>query len=741
MRKILSIICFLAVTMSICASRTGKMKILGEECSYDTVCYRTIAPGAKLLQLQFNEMNTGDYVYHMFAHIIEIDMTNPYNLFTPKLASKGYYSFTNVLSELTKEQQKGRKAVASMSGFAFTETGNTSPTRKVAEVSGSMISKGVIHHQDRGTAVHYYSGKDRKAYVGSTHISGSVKVNGESWVIGQVNRFRDLADSHGEISLFCNGIEESQVSRDKRNLGIDVKVKLLNNTQVISGEEIECEVVSVLTGGNHEFDSGEAILSAYGTAEAKLKTLTPGQKVTIAINTLDDNNNKVDVENYAKIFAGYAVKDGVLVNGTNLVNVATVILGVSEDNTKTYIAALDGYRSISTYRHFADMMRNLGAYNAMFMDGGPSVDFAVDDKVITMNDCSSDGGRLVGSCFMLYSTAPDDANISKIEVEDLNARTVSVGKQLEFQVYGYNKYDDMINLNALTSSQVTAYCTNNLGTFNKNIFTATAEGTGELVFRTSSGYEVRIPITTVGQNEIQIRPGELFTGEGRPVQARLLHIVNGKETELDPAMATWTSSYDNDIVSCENGLIVPRIIGGKRNAWVGAEYEGLTTSVRVTIDDLDDVVDKIDLTDKVKNGKKVDYQLRSVPTSFTAIVETTPNDHVFLTYKTSYFTKNESKRADENGKLVFNVNLDYDDALTYPVTINEITTANSAAKIVELYATYGGTTGIDNVETSVQHYDENMPAYTLSGQRISAHSRYNGIIIQKGKKVTVPNRK
>lgn len=618
MRKGFIICLLLMAALSAMAARTGRMSILGNVCEYDTVLYRTIAPGATLLQVRFDAIKDGAKTYDMLGHIIEIDMTNPYNKFTPKLSCNGYYEWTSVLMELQSEQRAGKKAVATMSGFAFTESGGGGGTTKVAEVAGPMVSDGVIYHQDRGSRIQYYYGADRMAYVGYAQLSGSVTVGSESWTIGQVNRFRDIADAYGEISLFCNGIEKSQMTSAKRSSGVDVKVRLQNSRkQVIAGEEIECEVVAVMNGGGNKFDDGEAMLSADGAMAEKLKTLSVSQKVTISVNTVDGSGNKLDVAHLAPIFAGMAINGGSLNTDPKLSNTATVILGVSADNTKTYIGALDQNRSHATYLCFAELMMNLGAYDAMYMDGGPSVDFAVDDAVITDNLCSSDGGRAVGSCFMLYSTAPDDANVVRIEVDDDSERVMHVGDELKIMAWGYNQYDEMVRADVTTTDEVTVTCTNNLGYWYNKKFVASQEGGGEIILTTKSGYTKRIPLAVEGRVDLQISPARIFTGEGRAVQAKLWYTERGNAKEVDPTEAVWSTYNDNVLKSVTGGLIEPWILGGGTNrATVSAQYKGLTAEVSVTVEDLDEATDHIDLMSHVIRETKVNYQLPSVPTSF-----------------------------------------------------------------------------------------------------------------------------
>ena len=51
MRKGFIICLLLMAALSAMAARTGRMSILGNVCEYDTVLYRTIAPGATLLEV------------------------------------------------------------------------------------------------------------------------------------------------------------------------------------------------------------------------------------------------------------------------------------------------------------------------------------------------------------------------------------------------------------------------------------------------------------------------------------------------------------------------------------------------------------------------------------------------------------------------------------------------------------------------------------------------------------------
>lgn len=738
-RKLLLFLCFLTVFLSASADRKGTMNILGASCSYDTLLHRHIAPGSTLTTLNFGSIKPGYITYRLRCHIITIDMTNQYNNLTTEISRRGYYTDTSVLTAYEHPQGNG-KIAASISGFAFTESGNGDGTTRPYEVRGSMIGDGIVYHQDRGSNTHYYYGADRLAHITGTQFSGSVTVGSENWTIGQVNRFRDKADSYGELSLFCNGIGESKAADWSRSNGADVKVKLLNSSKKVkSGEPIECEVVAVYNGAGNSFGEGEAILSGVGDAATKLKTLTVGQKVTINVNTLDGNGNKLSVSTLIPVFAGYAVSNGNVTSSEGLVNTAVVIIGVSEDQKKTYIGVIDAYESDATYQIFAYVMKNLGSHNALFLDGGPSVDLCVEDKVLTHNTASNAGGRAMGSTIMLYSTAPNDNAIASVELEDPSPITMNQGNQVVIKAWGLNQYGETVSSDALNSGAVSLSCTNDLGIFYGNKFQAQAKGTGEIIIRVNStGNEVRIPLKVEGEVALAIAPRPMYTGLNRPCQAKLLYTSNNNTVVVsDPSEAEWSCNAPTVVKSCVNGLVIPEMFNGKQSATLTAKYRGLSASITVIVDNMDDDYESINMTDKVSEDTKVNTQIPSVPRSFIAKVETNPNNTVTLKWTTAFEDHRMTKTADADGKIEFKVVPDYDDSYTYPITVQEVKSDNPC-KIVELIAYYTENTGIGSI-TVDNKIDTTSPAYNLSGQRINLNG-YRGIVIQNGKKVLLNNK-
>ena len=120
-----------------------------------------------------------------------------------------------------------------------------------------------------------------------------------------------------------------------------------------------------------------------------------------------------------------------------------------------------------------------------------------------------------------------------------------------------------------------------------------------------------------GRVDLQISPARIFTGEGRAVQAKLWYTERGNAKEVDPTEAVWSTYNDNVLKSVTGGLIEPWILGGgTKRATVSAQYKGLTAEVSVTVEDLDEATDHIDLMSHVIRETKVNYQLPSVPTSF-----------------------------------------------------------------------------------------------------------------------------
>lgn len=684
MKKLLVLLLILlSVYSSVFSQRTGEMMIQGKLCSYDTLVHRHIAPGVTLTQFQFNKILVSSQVYKMKAHLIAIDMTNKYNSFTPYLSKDQYFAISTQKQEVKRRKDLGLKPIATMTGGGFIQSNGNLNTATAYEVSGSMVSNGQVKYQDGGSRVNFYVDASRTMHVGKTRLSAYVKCGEDTYTIGQVNHHRDKVDTSEHITLFCNGIPRSNASDTKKSIGIDVRVKLVDADCIKTGKPTKCKVVEVLDGCYHSIANGEAILSGIGAAESYLRKLSIGSEITISLDYVNENGEAVDVQEQLTNLFGYCIKDGVVQEYATK-NYAICAIGYSKDGKTCYWADLE----ISTNSNapcicLADLMKGAGAYDAMWLDGGPSAEMTVDGEFITTNSIGYGfNGRYIPAGFMIFSEAPQDNTISTIELQNPSKIVVYPNSVVKPVAYGYNQYGEMIDNNACLNSNVEMTCTQGLGTIANGVFTAKNSGSGFIYIKAkSSGETVSIPVEVIKKRKLKITPESLFTGEFRKCQVRLSLIEDGVTTPVNPNDAVWSADGRRTVSSCDGGLVVP-YADGKTNVY--AEYDGLRDTMRVVVENLEVLVDSIDYTDEIEDASYPEITLRSVPHYFSVSVSGTPETQATIYYSAGETMRSTTIEIPVSGIGESDVVLDYDSIDTYPVTVEYVTGTDNEGRQYEI---------------------------------------------------------
>lgn len=126
-------------------------------------------------------------------------------------------------------------------------------------------------------------------------------------------------------------------------------------------------------------------------------------------------------------------------------------VGFNQDNTEMILVTVDGrnkaYTSI-TQTELAQIMKDLGAYNVVNMDGGGSTTMAVKflkNANITVVNLPSDGiERRIASGVGVFDTSPESYNVNSIEINTSN-EFVFNNTELPISLKFYNEYNSMIN--------------------------------------------------------------------------------------------------------------------------------------------------------------------------------------------------------------------------------------------------------------------------------------------------------
>lgn len=190
--------------------------------------------------------------------------------------------------------------------------------------------------------------------------------------------------------------------------------RLLTDTEPVTVVRVRDGVVTAVTpdrsgiSAAEPVPAGETVLLARGTAAAELATLTVGGSAEVTVGTSAD----VDL---AVGGSQRLVADGVLTD-VDEVTAGRTAIGVSRDGSRLWVVSIDGRQGDShgmTIQELARLMVDLGAHNAINLDGGGSTTLVARPAGTTdlaVIGRPSDGSeRLVSNALVFRSTAPTAA--------------------------------------------------------------------------------------------------------------------------------------------------------------------------------------------------------------------------------------------------------------------------------------------------------------------------------------------
>lgn len=665
------------------SQRYGRVLVGGEQCEYDTVIHRHVAPGAMYTQYHFDRIRDGFYYSTMTVHVIEVDVTNPYNSFSPYISKDQYYVASKQTHDIRYRKEKGLKPVASMMGSAFVQTNGEGAYRKANEVVGKVVSDKEIIYEESWNSRTFYM--DDLAHIGNLVFKASV-INGDnSCPITMVNHHRDHAGQN--IALFCNGVPSSLSSSSTLSNGVDVRVRLKDNN-IIGAGQTTCEVIEKMNGCGHAVGNGEAILSGIGNAATFLNTLVPGTEVVIDVKYMDEQGASIALTQGIEKFFAFGVKEGVVIP-TDQKDYAICAIGCSKDGKKLYMADLENSpRSRASVQRFLEFMQQIGVYNLLPLDGGPSAEMTLDEEFISISSVPGFEGRYVPNGAILYSVAPDDDKIASIECTNGYGVNLKYGETFVPMLYAFNQYDEMILADAKNSGQVKITCSANIGRIADDGYTFVAEGGGDGVLTVEvpeSEFKMTIPVFVEDNCSLEIVPHYFFTKTGRGCQLKVMYTKNGVKEELNPADVEWSVNYSQIIKGWKNGYIEPAKDG---LAEVYAQYNGIFDIMNVEVENIPAGATYRDLTGALYYSDVDSVRLPSVPLSFTIALKARRAGNITLNYLTGSEAHSiESGDLDVGEIWNCHVTLKEGDLDSYPVTLVSIAgSANPSA--LKLYSYY-----------------------------------------------------
>lgn len=255
------------------------------------------------------------------------------------------------------------------------------------------------------------------------------------------------------------------------------------------------------------------------------------------------------------------------------------LVGYSEDRNHLVMCAVDVNNSSGvSYYEGADLMRYLGCWDALDLDGGGSTAMwtSTHGFMSTLRDGSE---RAVGNGLFLRLNAPKDNKIASIAFRDHKCILPQYGLYQPV-IYGYNQYGQLIDTNV---KGFTLSAPEQLGEIANNGSSLLASGSGiHALTATLDGMTTTLAVSVDNSVAAQPRASQVVLDNITPWSVEIQAAVSGEMMAVAPQAYTWESS-NPDVASVDNMGIVT----GKKDGTAvitGVNPSGVPVAVNITVE-------------------------------------------------------------------------------------------------------------------------------------------------------------
>ena len=525
MKKLL-LIAFMTMALSgVHASDITTTQIDGNTYSVDTLAHFKAGPGSYYTAIKFQGPSLTFRTFYL-----EVDMKQPDVEFRTELGRDSVIGCENISNHALRKSVDGEVYYAAVNGDFFATSGDI----------GTPVN-GSLHNGMLGTVAsgspHFFFDTNMNAYASYVSAANTYSVNGgEAQIIDNVNA-RIGTD---QIILFnsANG-RYTHTPSGTTEVVLDLNAGeswLVNNA-------IKAKVVAAAsTAGNSRIPEGQAVLSASGSKAGSITSLKVGDEVEISLSMkLSQFNNAAP--KLSQMVGGNVIflQGGNTTPQGDYARHPRTMLGYNQDQTKMIFAVVDGRSTISsgaTYVELADLMKWVGAWDAINIDGGGSSSMFL-PQFGAMNYPSDGKERAVGNGVYCVLKAPEDNAIAEIRFVDWSMKFPKYGIYTP-KFYGYNKYGILIDTDV---EGVTLSCDATIGevTNEGKTFYGTGSGIGALK-ATYNGLEATIPVVVETSDNVALRLQNVVIDGSREYPVEVQALVNEDYMPMSPTALSWISS-------------------------------------------------------------------------------------------------------------------------------------------------------------------------------------------------------
>ncbi|RSK54677.1 hypothetical protein EJA13_05205 [Bacillus canaveralius] len=404
--------------------------------------------------------------------------------------------------------------------------------------------------------------RDGKILQASTTEAFGIKENGEA-VIGYPNpRFTLLVNG---VDTKLNGVNGTRGTNqlvaytpDKKTTGTNASGTEVVLTQV-SGDvrgigTITAQVEDVkINQGNTEIAEGKLVLSGHGTAADLLKSLQVGQQIELRTSVAagwEDvkeglGGRIILVENGQKV----QLEEG----SFTTTRAPRTAAGIKADGS-IFFVVIDGrqpgYSEGVTVFELRDLMFEMGAVDALNLDGGGSSTFITrtngESGLSVVNHPSDGFERSVANSFLVVSTAAEDA-LTQLAVQPDHLLMLA-GSSYDFNAKGMDAAYNPVAMNGEPQWRVSDGAIGSVDS--AGIFTSgQTPASGELI-ADLNGSTGTSRITVVNQlSALHLPQDSLTVKRGEEMNFAVKAISNGRAVHAHPANFKWEITGDIGIIN------------------------------------------------------------------------------------------------------------------------------------------------------------------------------------------------
>lgn len=531
----------------------------------DTLESYQVGPG--IIYTRFNITNSASTRH---CYIYEVDLNNQYNRVEES------HSTTMGNTELmatthTRLDSAGHRSIGSVNcNFWFVGStdeggknnllgvGATGQVRN-GKIGASITGWNVAYNDVRQSVGYLMMDAEKHAFVDQYSWDAKAIIGENSYPISETNRNRNNP-ADNELVLFNSdlGTKTTLTKTDiDRRLGtsldlLEVVVKLQNDWAI--NQDLNATVVSTNTTGGTKIEDGYAVLRGRGTGKDFLQNLKEGDNLTLHIgifNSLTGERPAIE-----QLTAGncLVMKDGRLTprnwnEDYNNRNYPRTGFATNATHDKLWLMVMEKpgmftYEMCSIFRHF-------GATDAGGADGGGSAQFNLGGSIL--NPTTEGTPRAVSNCIMLFSTAPDDNNVTEMRSPATFLRLPKYA-MIKPTFLGYNQYGMLVDKDL---PDVQLSCNPETGYIQDGYFVCLGSGVLNAMYGDA---ELHIQVVLADDAQVEMRLDSILISDKTEYPIEINGTVDEKTFAVLPAAVTWTVADPEICTVSEDG-----ILSGKNN--------------------------------------------------------------------------------------------------------------------------------------------------------------------------------